>query len=325
MKKFLLISVIFFTVILGFSALATVAVKDQTTVYFFYGQGCPHCADEKPFLDELEQKYPNLEIKRYEVWGNLENQKLFQDFIKAFNVGRAAVPMTFVGLEAPTIGYGDYENTGKFIEEKIVKCLEQGCADPISKVFPEQPGPTPTVLTAAGPEINEPENAADENNIIEDESLQETAQQLKPVEVYFFKSTGCPHCASLELYLGELQKEFPMLTVKTFDFRKSQAAIQLGQKMAESYGGNINAVPITFIGDKMIVGDKQAEVRQKIEQCLAIGCPSPLEQIDTNGDTDVNTSEEASAQTLAGWIVLGILSVVIIAFITIFFLKRGGK
>jgi len=35
--------------------------KDGTgnivSVYFFWGEGCPHCIDQKPFMDELKAKY----------------------------------------------------------------------------------------------------------------------------------------------------------------------------------------------------------------------------------------------------------------------------
>ncbi len=26
---------------------------DKTTIYFFWGDGCPHCATEKPFLEDM--------------------------------------------------------------------------------------------------------------------------------------------------------------------------------------------------------------------------------------------------------------------------------
>ena len=51
--------------------------QNPTTIYFFYGKECPHCAKEKPFLDELEKKYSDLTIKRYEVWHNKENADFF--------------------------------------------------------------------------------------------------------------------------------------------------------------------------------------------------------------------------------------------------------
>ncbi|MCM8785616.1 MAG: thioredoxin family protein [Candidatus Omnitrophica bacterium] len=66
-------------------------------LYFFYGETCPHCAEEKPFLEELKTKYPNLEIFKFEVYSNNENVKLWRDICKKYNVEAIGVPMTFIG------------------------------------------------------------------------------------------------------------------------------------------------------------------------------------------------------------------------------------
>jgi len=29
-------------------------------IYFFWGEGCPYCAQESEFLDKMEDKYPTL-------------------------------------------------------------------------------------------------------------------------------------------------------------------------------------------------------------------------------------------------------------------------
>jgi thiol-disulfide isomerase/thioredoxin len=42
-------------------------------VYFFWGDGCPHCKEEKPFLNEMKKKYPRMNIIEREVWYNKEN------------------------------------------------------------------------------------------------------------------------------------------------------------------------------------------------------------------------------------------------------------
>lgn len=63
-----------FIITLFFISIPYVLAKD-TTLYFFYGEGCPHCAKEEIFLKEMEEKYQNLKIKRYETYGNLDNYK----------------------------------------------------------------------------------------------------------------------------------------------------------------------------------------------------------------------------------------------------------
>lgn len=63
----------------------------------FWGAGCPHCAAEREFLVELEASHPSLVIRQYEVFGNEDNQRRFEE--RAAVVGTTAryVPTTFVG------------------------------------------------------------------------------------------------------------------------------------------------------------------------------------------------------------------------------------
>ncbi|MFA6272684.1 MAG: hypothetical protein WC693_06380, partial [Patescibacteria group bacterium] len=55
-----------------------VRAQENINIYFFWGNGCPHCAEEEPFLEQLKAKYPNIEIRDFEVWYNKDNQKLLQ-------------------------------------------------------------------------------------------------------------------------------------------------------------------------------------------------------------------------------------------------------
>ena len=52
--------------------------ENDVTLYFFHGDGCPHCAEEEIFLKTLPEKYPYLTIVDYETWHNEEND----DFLK---------------------------------------------------------------------------------------------------------------------------------------------------------------------------------------------------------------------------------------------------
>jgi len=44
------------------------------TAYYFYGDGCTHCANIKPHLTALAAKYPNLDLKQLEVYRNTTTQ-----------------------------------------------------------------------------------------------------------------------------------------------------------------------------------------------------------------------------------------------------------
>lgn len=56
---------------------ASPTIISSTTIYYFWGDGCPHCEDIKPFMDNITQKYPDANIQVLEVWKNQTNQKIY--------------------------------------------------------------------------------------------------------------------------------------------------------------------------------------------------------------------------------------------------------
>ena len=79
----------------------------EVTLNLFKGDGCPHCAEEEKFLEELEKTYGDtLEIKTYEVWYNKENSDLMDKVKKALDVDNKGVPLTVVGGQSVS-GYND--------------------------------------------------------------------------------------------------------------------------------------------------------------------------------------------------------------------------
>jgi thiol-disulfide isomerase/thioredoxin len=102
--------------------------EDTVNIYFFWGQGCPHCEKEKVFLKELEEKYPEVKVNDYEVWTNRGNLELMKEFGKRLDVDVRGVPFTVVG-EHYVIGWLSAEYTGKEIEEAVDCSLNKGCPD----------------------------------------------------------------------------------------------------------------------------------------------------------------------------------------------------
>jgi glutaredoxin len=102
-------------------------------VYFFWGKGCPHCAREKVFLDEMKKRYPDMQIKDYEVWYNKQNAILLSRMADAYKIKASGVPVTFIGENAFT---GFSEPSKEELEESIRKCSVNKCIDPIDKVTP---------------------------------------------------------------------------------------------------------------------------------------------------------------------------------------------
>lgn len=123
----LLFSYLFF-----FPILVLAKGNDEITLYFFHGDGCPHCAEEEKFLKTIEDKYDNFKIIRYEVWYDEDNAKLLKKVEDAFDITRSGVPRTVIGN---TIigGYGP--NTGSKIERAIQYYQEHDYVDNVSKII----------------------------------------------------------------------------------------------------------------------------------------------------------------------------------------------
>lgn len=138
---FLLVFLLFFpTVVSAQEAQGAEVYPFDTFVYFFWGEGCPHCEEQMPFMKELEAKYSQLHVIYLETWHNKSNAELFVSLAKAYKVSAAGVPATFIGKETPVIGYSGAETTGKEIEKRIIKCIAEGCISPINKLNVETNG-----------------------------------------------------------------------------------------------------------------------------------------------------------------------------------------
>ncbi len=91
---------------------------NQVNLYFFYGDGCPHCAREELFLEKLEKENKNVEIHRYEVWYNRENAKLLAKVAKVLDIKASGVPVSIIGDKVIS-GYYNDQTTGAQIKQAI--------------------------------------------------------------------------------------------------------------------------------------------------------------------------------------------------------------
>jgi len=115
MKKIISFLILSFFFLLPFSVSAL--GNDTIILYFFHGDGCPHCADEEKFFKKIEGKYSNFEIVSYEVWYDEENAQLLSNVNEAFHITRTGVPTNVIGTTVIS-GFGD--STG----DKIIRAIE---------------------------------------------------------------------------------------------------------------------------------------------------------------------------------------------------------
>ena len=76
---------------------AVSGADSKVTVYFFYGQECPHCEKIMPFMQSLPQKYPDVDFRMLETWHNETNNKLSVTLNQQLGVSNPGVPEVIVG------------------------------------------------------------------------------------------------------------------------------------------------------------------------------------------------------------------------------------
>lgn len=111
-KKLFFVSLLFLII----CSVENVFAKEQVNLYFFHGDGCPHCAEEEKFLTKIEKKYSYVKIIRYEVWKNKSNALLMDRVGNRYDVATSSVPLTII---SGTSFSGYSESIGIRIERAI--------------------------------------------------------------------------------------------------------------------------------------------------------------------------------------------------------------
>lgn len=103
--------------------------QGKVCAFFFYGEGCPHCAQVEPFINELGSKYSEkMNIHRLEIYHNLKNYQMFNEFCVNEGVSpeKRGVPMVVIGSHY-LIGVDQIRNN---LEGIIQTCTLESCSCP---------------------------------------------------------------------------------------------------------------------------------------------------------------------------------------------------
>ena len=95
--------------------------EGKVNIYFFWGDGCPHCESEFSFFDSIESEYGDYyNLYTFETWKNEKNAELLKIFSDAMEVESRGVPYTIIGEEVFT-GFSESmesEFINAIVEEK---------------------------------------------------------------------------------------------------------------------------------------------------------------------------------------------------------------
>lgn len=144
---------LFIAVMLGsaLTAPAPSAVAQQpqrTPIYFFWGDGCPHCENAKPFLAGLAERYPGVVVRDYEVWYVEANREPMLQMGRKFGFEISGVPAIFIGTRY-WIGFSN--EIGAEMEAYVKTCMATGCPDAGAGILPPLPGDEPAPVETPAP------------------------------------------------------------------------------------------------------------------------------------------------------------------------------
>jgi len=112
--------------------------NNKINIYFFWGEGCPHCEKEKVFLETFQEQNPDVVVRDYEVWSSKENLNLMMEFAKKLDVDVRGVPFTVIG-EHYVIGWVSDNYSGGKIQEAVECGREESCPDIGAEILAEDP------------------------------------------------------------------------------------------------------------------------------------------------------------------------------------------
>ena len=100
----------------------------EVNLYYVWLRGCPACAAQDLWLQEMKDKYPGLNVYKFNI---STEANLLNDLAEAYEVprtARGAVPANCVGDEF----FIGFDAAG--MEAKIKQCLAEDCLDPKEKL-----------------------------------------------------------------------------------------------------------------------------------------------------------------------------------------------
>jgi len=138
MKKFLYLILILVFGLCLFAYPLSAQDTEKVNIYFFWQQGCPHCADEKPFLVNLSQDNPNINLYDFDISSSRASLELLIEIGDKLDIDIPGVPFTLVG-EKYFIGWYNEQVTGNSIKIAVDRASLGDCRDIVYEInHPDQ-------------------------------------------------------------------------------------------------------------------------------------------------------------------------------------------
>ena len=122
-------------------------------LYFFYTRTCPHCLRAEPFVGNLADELPWLELRAQELTRTPEAARLYVTLARLINEEATSVP-AFLFCGQMLTGFDTAEGTGAELREALEECHLQaslgGRPEPVEAAAPAAPDSRPRTLPILG-------------------------------------------------------------------------------------------------------------------------------------------------------------------------------
>lgn len=130
----------------GVPADTTISRSGTVNAIYFYGDGCVHCAKVEPFIERLEEKYPELRLEKLEVYNNATNQQRFVASNQQHTMTNTGVPEIVIGN---TVLLGEIQIQDSFETLILLEKARSESSGPSSLT----PAPSSSQLPALTPQM----------------------------------------------------------------------------------------------------------------------------------------------------------------------------
>ena len=108
--------------------------ENKINLYLFHGSTCPHCAEEREFLETIKKEYKDsVNFVYYEVWHDKVNAKYADAVKEALNITSGGVPLTVIGSDY-YVGFNDAnkESIKESLDKYITKTEKKESSKKVS-------------------------------------------------------------------------------------------------------------------------------------------------------------------------------------------------
>ena len=110
----------------------------------------------------------------------------------------------------------------------------------------------------------------------------QAAEPLGRVNLYLFHREDCPHCQQEIIFLKTLEEAYgARLKVSKYEIFSSRENLDLFKTAGRLYNVDVSGVPVTVIGDQVIIGyggdlSTGSQIKKAVDRCLSAYCPDLL-------------------------------------------------